>query len=317
MIDAPTNGQGAELAEQALRDELARCDAAIATVRPVLRGLLANEDPALFSDEVVARVRGMMLDLAAQVLSVQATAARARDPASFVTSQQDDLAQAFSRSAGLLAQAHAQVLEVQLADRLRVRSALDPVLSPLLQQAVAGADPELAGLAMAVLTAQGRFMRQVDQMKLPLGELPADLFDEALAAGRGLGGAGVAEAEHVLRAAYDEVAGREALLARLAARSAEDGADPLTLDHAGLALFVSALAAASRQARARAITAFAESQLVRLVLSLRAAGLTQQAMELHLQLIHPQRSLPAGFETVPIDRAVALLSAGGSIEVSG
>jgi hypothetical protein len=64
------------------------------------------------------------------------------------------------------------------------------------------------------------------------------------------------------------------------------------------------------------IIAFADTQRVRLALSLRAAGFTQQAMELHLRLIHPEHSLPLGFKTVPTDRAAALLSVVGPVEAS-
>ena len=67
--------QTAESVEQVLRDELVRGDAVIASARPVLRHLLASEDSALFSDEMIARVRGMVLDVAQQLLLAQAAAA--------------------------------------------------------------------------------------------------------------------------------------------------------------------------------------------------------------------------------------------------
>ena len=316
MIDGPTNGKGGELAEQALRDQLARCDAAIATARPILRGLVANEDPALFSDAMIAGVRGMMFDLAAQLLSAQAAAAEVRDHSNFLTEHQEGLAQALSRATDLLAQAHVVVLEAQFAERLRARSGADPVLPPLMQQAAAGSDPELAELATAVLTAQSRFVKQVSEMKLPLRELPADLFDQALGIARQLGGTGMAEAERRLRAAHDEATSREDFLARFVSRAGEDGADVLSLERAGLAVFATALAAATRQPRAQVMIAFADTQLVRLALSLRAAGFTQQTMELHFQLIHPGHSLPLGLEIVPTDRAAALLSAADAVEAS-
>ena len=71
-----------EPVEQALRDELARGDALIAGARPILRHLLAEHDRALFNEELVARVRGMMLDLARQLLFVQTEVANAPDRAS-------------------------------------------------------------------------------------------------------------------------------------------------------------------------------------------------------------------------------------------
>ena len=54
-----------ESVESMLRAELAQGDAMLSTAAPILRHLLVNDDLALFSDEVVARVRGMLLPHAA------------------------------------------------------------------------------------------------------------------------------------------------------------------------------------------------------------------------------------------------------------
>ena len=50
MNDVPMTERDAETLERALRDELVRGDAMIGAARPILRHLLANEDPALFSE---------------------------------------------------------------------------------------------------------------------------------------------------------------------------------------------------------------------------------------------------------------------------
>ena len=53
--------------EAFLRDELARENRAATAVVPVLRHLLNSDAHALVSDAIVARVRGMVVDCAAQL----------------------------------------------------------------------------------------------------------------------------------------------------------------------------------------------------------------------------------------------------------
>ena len=58
----------AETIKDVLRKELAHGDAINATTGPVLHHLLVNDDQTLFSDQVIARVRGMTKDIAHQLL---------------------------------------------------------------------------------------------------------------------------------------------------------------------------------------------------------------------------------------------------------
>ena len=44
--------------QESLRDALARGNAALARIGPILTHLLATPDHSLFSDEIVARIRG-------------------------------------------------------------------------------------------------------------------------------------------------------------------------------------------------------------------------------------------------------------------
>ena len=55
-----------------LRDTLAQDNSALARIGPILLHLLATPDHSLFSDEIVARIRGMCHHLAWQVLRAQA-----------------------------------------------------------------------------------------------------------------------------------------------------------------------------------------------------------------------------------------------------
>lgn len=297
--------------EQVLRDELAHGDAMLATARPILRHLLVNDDNGLFSDEMIARIRGMMLDVAAQLLFAEAEAREAPDCAAFVGARQDDLAQLLFEDAAFLAHAHAVALEAQLAERLQARSGVDSALSPLVQAQVAGKDAGMAALAMAVLAAQARFLQHFRRMELPLRELPGDLFHRSLLLLRSQtpDDDEAAATEQRLRAAYDEGASRLGLIARLVMGLGAEAGRALSIDHAGLAIFTTALAMASGQERDLAVLSFADRQFARLALGLRAAGLVPQAIEAQFLFIHPDVSLPAGFELVRADRAAALLAA--------
>ena len=66
--------------ESILQDELLQADDMIDSAGPILRHLLANNDHSMFSDEIVARVRGMIAHLARQLLHAQADADGADDP---------------------------------------------------------------------------------------------------------------------------------------------------------------------------------------------------------------------------------------------
>src|SRR5205085_9206947 len=121
-------------------------------------------------------------DIARQLLEAQAEAEGMADRTALTHGRQDVLAQALCQDAGFLAHAHALALEAQLLDRLGARSGMDPVLSPLVQELAAGANAAVAALAMGVLAAQARFVQYHRRMELPLRDLPAELFHNALLA---------------------------------------------------------------------------------------------------------------------------------------
>jgi hypothetical protein len=305
--------QAVETVERVLHDELVEGDAMIAAARPILRHLLANDDNGLFSDETIARVRGLVLSVAGQLLFALAAAAEVRDRPTYAAERQDELARALFADTAVLAHAHALTVEAQLMERLQGRSGIDPVLTPLIQELVASKDGGIAGLAMAVLAAQARFQQHWRRMELPLGELPGDLFHRALTALREQardGDARAAEAaERQLRDDYQEGAGRLGLIARLVMAMGHKAPRALAIDHGGLAIFATALAMASRQERDLVVLSFSERQYARLALSLCAAGLKQQAVLEQFLYLHPDISLPEGFDMLRADRAVALLAA--------
>lgn len=291
--------------EAILRGGLAREARALASVVPVLRHLLGAETQALVSEAILARVHGMILDCAAQITAAQAgrdpaIRARTEDPAPVET-----LAERLMADEALLAHCHALATEGLIAERLMQRHAIDPVLSPLLQELIASEDTAVASLAMATLAAQSRFVQGQRRMELPLGELPAELFHGLIA--RALDGS---ETMARVQALYDEGTSRLGLLARLVAAMRRGALAALGLEHGGLALFVTALASETRTARSDVVLACHEGQALHLALLLRAAGLAPQTTERQVLLVDPAACFPAMLGGLSAEHAAAMLAAG-------
>lgn len=298
--------------DERLRDVLERGNRALAGIAPILGHLLAAPDQSLVSDELVARVRGMLGDLARQVLRSQAEATGHAAREEFAQQRGDALAAHFHASHGLLTHCHALALEWQLAARMEHSRALDPVLSPLLQDLLGNEDKAMSGAAMAALAAQARFSQAQRRMELPLRELPGDLFHEALLAWRAFNGDrrsdALTRAEAKLRSNYDESAGRLALFARLVAGMGGDADRALAIDHAGPSLFFSALAARSGQPRELAILSSNEKQVARLALGLRAAGLGMAEIAGAILALHPDAQVPEELALIGESEARELLA---------
>lgn len=320
MMTSHADPKPADSAEAELRQALARDDAAVAGVAPVLRHLLAADEPALFSEEVVARVRAVLTDLAAQ-LCHEVTVAHGLDaPLPPQDPAIDRLARQLVEVPGLLGHVHALALEAQLAAALQARIGLDPVLSPLVQALVASDQAGTATGTMRFLAAQARFQRQILAMRLPLGELPPDLLHGALEALREtLGGAGgtmhpdfaacAQPAAAAIRARYDESASRAGLAARLVTGLGGGLVAALQLSHAGVALFATALALATQQDRGSVILAMQGGQHLRLALLMRAAGLRTGALNENLAALEGPPA-PEALERLTAHGAARLLAGG-------
>lgn len=304
--------------ESVLRQELAHGDALIGTIAPILRHLLANDDHSVFSDEIIARVRGMMRHLACQLLDHATGIPEGEDGHVHDVGLLAALSDSFVAQPAFLAHIHALALEWQLTERMQSRLALDPVLSPLVQALIASSSPETSSQAMSLLAAQARFAQAQRRMQLPLGELPGDLLHGALIALRAAMGANEADdskaaaAESAIRGQFDESRTRLGLIARLVTGMGGGATAALSLAHAGVPMFLSALALASGQDRDMAVLATNEGQLARLALALRAAGLKPAAVEEQFGSLHPEVSLPGGFDSLGADRAAAMLARSGS-----
>jgi hypothetical protein len=304
MGDATMDLAADSAVEAILRDELEREDRALGSVVPVLCHLLTSDGHSLISDAVLARVRGMLSDLARQF----AAALAGHEPGVRMPGVPDE--SGFARLAAdreLVGFAHMLATESLLAERFQHRHAIDPVLSPLLQELIAAIDPAIAELAMKLLAAQSRFIQSQRRMELPLTELPAELFHRVLTGSEAHSGGGIAR----LQQAYDEAATRLGLLTRLAAALHGAVVAALSLDHAGLALFASALARRSRQPRARALLSCHEGQGARLALALKAAQADLAVIERQFLLVEPAARLPRAVAMLSPERARLLLDAAG------
>ena len=316
MIDQAVHSADRDNVEAVLRDELARGDAMAGSVLPILRHLITAEDSSVFSDEILARVRGMLADLANALLDALAQSAGQPDHAVHPADKVSLLTRAFLQNQALLSHLHALALEWQLTERLQSRLALDPVVSPLLQSFVSAREGAMQDLAMKFLAAQARWCQSQRRMKLSLFELPADLFHETLVTLSARAGDDpelierAAFAEAALRRKYNEGGSRLGLASQLVMSMSGEVEALLSVANSGAALFLSGLAIGSRQKRDAVVLSTHEAQLARLALALRTAGLSPTGVEQQFLALHPDITLPQGFDRLGADKASVILSTG-------
>lgn len=288
-----------ESVEENLRADLARGRAATDTLHPVLRHLLSSQNSALFGDEVIARVRGMLGSLAHKLLAAAGIAPQ--------HGETDALALALSRHSDVLAHLHALALEWQLAERLEQRFAIDPVVSPLLQAMIASPEAETQDLAMRLLAAQARWCQGQRRMQLAPAELPGELLHAALSCLSAVASHAGDDAEPHISASLGEDESRLALLARLVTSMGPAAGVALDMRHAGSALFATALALGSGDTREQVLLGAHDESLVRLAVALRSAGQSASAIGQQLLVLHDDAALPLGFDRLSVERARAIL----------
>lgn len=310
MIDQAVHPADMQAVEAAFRRDLARADAVAASALPVLRYLVAAEPNASFSDEILARVKGILADIAAQVLDALIDSAdrRAHAPDEIAV-----LTRAFLDDAVLLAHVHAAALEWQITERLQARLGLDPVASPMVQECAVAGDPAMRDF----LAAQARWAQGQRRMALPLGELPDAVLDAVLAILRALVGAEPALSDRVLvveaeaRRRHATVANRLALARRIVT-GWDEVAFP-SLRHSGVALFLTMIASRSGQSRDGLVMAMQPGHQMRFALSLLAAGASVALADEQVMDIHGQDLLLAGLDGMDVYKAASILAERGVI----
>lgn len=310
MSDNGQSGASALSMEDDLHASLARGNVTLASATPILQHLLENHDRTMFSDEIIARIGGMVMHVARQILDLlEANSEKEFDGSQFV-----DLSKAFasaiSGNSEFLTHLHALAIETQMTERLSERSGLDPVLSPLLQDFVASGEEEVATAAMRALAAQARFVQHQRRMELPLSELPEPLFDLLLQYLDELGGQFVDTNKIApsLRAHYDPAKARTAQLCAVLKAMPYAPVHALEIDHAGVAFFLTALHLASGETRDVLALALCESQVARLSLSLRCGSAETSEISQLLSVLHPDVKVPEGVAGLDPTTAVAMLA---------
>jgi len=321
MIETAVHSEDPASIEATMRSELALGDSSVEGVVPILRHLLASDGNALFSEEIVARVRGMAKAIVAQLLETATTGegetheGAASDAQALDEAARIAVTDALVNNTAFLRHIHALALEWQLTDRLQSRLGVDPVVSPLLQSQIASSDAGISTLAMKLLASQARFCQAQRRMSHSVLELPRNLFDSVIAAAKEaapLSGANtLPETIASLQASYDEAATRLGLISTLLGAMGGEAASALSVVHSGPAIFLSAMAQGAGLGRDASVLATNEAQCARLALALRAAGLKPAGIEEQFVALHPDVTLPEGFERLNADRAAALLAVAG------
>lgn len=297
-----------------LQEELARGNRARRSLAPVFAHFLECDGPTLFSDAIIASLRGALDHIIRQLLTQTTNETAGALPqtagpqtAGYQTAGPQTagpqaagyqaLSNRLASDAVVIDHLYASALEGLIARSLEERSAIDPVLSPLLQELIASENPSIAELAMSVLAAQSRFCLNQRRMELPIGELPHEVFARVLEHLEAVVGQSNVSSEPdaiaTLKSAYDEGANRVGLLARLASAMSGGAVAGLNLEHAGLALFASSCAALLFLERENAVFACHEGQSVRLALMLKAAGLSEASAARQIVVLGGTKPIPS------------------------
>ena len=168
---------------------------------------------------------------------------------------------------------------------------------------------------MNLLAAQARFGQAIRRMQVPLIELPGDLHHitlitmHAYVANDPSGVAAADLAERTLRKCRNEAASRLDLLAYAITAAGSDPADALSLQKAGVALFLTALGLRTGLSREIAVMCTTESQMPRLALTLAAARVNREGLINTFTALHPDIAIPEGLSQLHPDRAASLLAA--------
>lgn len=297
--------KGVTQIEHTLQEALVSGDRALRSVPSMLSLIVGESAQSLLSDAIVAKVRGFLESLAEQLLEAKAGCHRL----DIGSREIDKIVAALSVDGALLNYCYALAVESRATDKLGQTAAVDPVLSPLLQELIASSDAASAELAMRAMAAQSRFVQQQMRMELPLEELPAELLDRTLNRWRSIydEDAEIIQAVESIKNAYDEGSSRTGLMMRLVTRMRGGAIAGLEVAHAGMALFTTSLASLSKQPRELTVLACQEGQAPRLALSLRSTGMESEAIQRQFHFLNPAEQPSSALRALDPARALAIL----------
>ncbi len=294
-----------EALEASLRADLAGDDRALSGVVPVLSHVLANPGEPMVSDDIVARMRGLMANVAQQLLA-SGDNADAPSPDEITS-----LSVALVRNGSVVTHFYALAFEGVLSEQLAQSQGLDPVMSPLIRELIGSKDKPVAEMAMALMASQARFIESQKRSHISLFELPPELFDDVLASAKAWAKQQIRPLakglDAQLRAQYDEGATRVGLLSRLINLLGASGELVCEMETAGPAVFCSAIAGETRQPRELIVLSCQPQQSLRLALALKACGISSESIVRQFEFIGSEVALPAGFEEWDNDSAADVL----------
>ncbi|QWC58084.1 hypothetical protein F7D01_14320 [Erythrobacter sp. 3-20A1M] len=279
--------------QEALRDALREERRASEWAAQALPRLIAGGDQLLGQD-IVARVEGMVASLADQL----ANALRTEDRQEFAAQIRGELA--FDTE--LVAFLHALAMEFRATARLSRDAGLDRVAPPELRALSSGNSPTPSRLASSAIGAQARYLGDMIAMRLPLPELPAEMFDRLVSR------LDVCDAAGPLRAGYEEGETRLTLLSRLATSGPAFDRPAMDCRRSGLALFLTRLADGSGLDRTSISLALGSPSFTRLALAMRASGMDIADIGCQCALLAPYASLPAALEDVEPEEAKTIIA---------
>lgn len=315
MSNALPQADQADPTDAGVRSDLSQANARLRAIPGLVRHMLATDESSLFSDDVIASVRGMMADLARQLLD----ALIERAPTDERVHKPGDLAAvraALATQTALLTHVHVLAVEWRLLERMQAEAGIDPVRPPLVAALIIGDDAELGATAREMLAAQARFCRSQQRMALHLDELPANLLRGALAAAAAVvtPDKPVAPAERRLAGARDESRNRISLSRHVIAAMGGNVAEALSIAEAGPSFFLTALAMASGQDRDLMVLGTDVTQISRLALALRAAGVGTSASCEQILILHPTATPPPVVVELEPAAAAMILAGSGPVE---
>lgn len=287
----------------ALSADLARDDRALSGIVPCLSHILANPGKPLVSDDVVARMHGFLADIVRHLVSPvdEETVLLGTELASYLAS-----------NGRLVTHGYALAVEGSVTRIMLEDHGVDPSLTALVQELIGSKEPHIAELAMALMSAQARFVEGHRSGAGALLELPAELFDDVLEAWKVWavrnGQTSFAQTEASLRAKYDESSTRLGLLNRLLSSIGASAQLVCEIETAGLAIFASAIAKNARQPRDLVLLSCQEHQSLRLALALKAADLPSEVIAQQFGLLSGDVALPDAFDAWNAADATAMLA---------
>lgn len=290
--------------DSALSELLATGEQTRRSLPSQLRHQIGFADPSLFDDELVARTRGLLVHLTAQIAGDRPQGSDNPD----YREGRDAILRAVFTQPGLLAHCHALALEYRLTRKLAASAGIDPLLPTLLQELIASPSEPTSRLSSSFLAAQSRFLRDMERMQLPLRQLPAELLNIALGIGREQSNDPLmADAiRQAVQASYDEGATRVALMQRLVSLPDYPQLRGWQVEQTGVPLFLAGLLPVAGPDYHDVVLSTTESQMARLALTLRTRGCNPRVVSRNLLLLHDRTALQVGASTDPATASALL-----------